>query len=267
MGNFLDLRYGLLRLLGLLLVAHSHSTSLFLLRVSAISTERERSGETPVKDSFDAGQIIIAVITSARTGLSTVKLAEEMRVAKPSTCDSISLCLKYSTFLGLACSLGCLDPRVDLIAEKHHYLFPEGSRSVGPCFGMPKDEARRIQGSHRRPENLKSYNKKNVESGGTRSSYCNNCARNVLSRQPTRSCLVVNKDCVMISCMFCIHHIQTHMQAHPHRGGFYCVLGRGASAADPSLQPHSSATTSKPRPIESIPSGSHRDDNFLWAPK
>jgi hypothetical protein len=117
---------------------------LFLPKDAAISIEGKRSGETPVRNSFEAGQTIITVITSARTTLSTVILAEEMQVAKPSTCDSMSLCLKYSTFLGLACSSGCLDPRVDLIAEKHHHPFPESSRSVGPCFGMPKVEARRI---------------------------------------------------------------------------------------------------------------------------
>jgi hypothetical protein len=116
---------------------------LFLPKDAAISIEGGRSGETPVRNSFEAGQTIITVITSARTGLSTVILAEEMQVAEPSTCDSLSLCLKYSTFLGLACSSGCLDSRVDLVAEKRHHPFPEGSRSVGPCFGMPKVEARR----------------------------------------------------------------------------------------------------------------------------
>jgi hypothetical protein len=52
-----------------------------------------------------------------------------------------------------------------------------------------------------------------------------------------------------------------------HKGGFYSVLGRGATPLIPFLQPqfichHEQATT-----IRTSPFWSHRDDNFFLSPK
>jgi hypothetical protein len=116
---------------------------LFLPKDAATSIGGERSGESPVRNSFEAGQTIITVITSARTGLSTVMLAEEMQVAKPPTCAWTS------------------SPRSTIIP------FPKAaarSARVSACRKLRQGEP--FRDSHRRPEDFKSYNKQMWSSAG-----------------------------------------------------------------------------------------------------
>jgi hypothetical protein len=139
------------------------------------------------------------------------------------------------------------------------------SRQLGRpvSFGMPKYKARRF---------ISRLSKAAREFQVLQSKLCGvrrdsiELLRTSCRLEATHGILTCGKKRLRHYLMLCSAHTTppSPWKLTSHKGGFYCVLGRDAGAADPLLvQPHSSATASKPPPVKFVDSGRTEMTIFL----